>query len=760
MKPVNSENAVAGSAVGGSVPMPGVSGDAAVPEAARASLRELMDDRLLDALLERSRDQAGGLRLTGEGSMLGELVRAVLERALEAELTAHLGYGKSERSVTGQRKALIIANDEYEQESLRNLSAPGADAVALGRVLGDAQIGGFAVQVVRNEPAHVIEAEIEDMFSDSQPDDVLLLHFSCHGLKSESGELFFAASNTRPNRLRATAVSADFVQRCMQDARSRGIVLLLDCCYGGAFSPGVKIRAAGDVNVLDSFPRGRPGGGRGRAVITASNAMEYAFEGEQLADDQRQRPSVFTSALVEGLATGDADGDEDGLVSLNELCDYVFDKVREENPHQTPSRQIDLEGDLYLGRSRRRRIRPAPIPADLKAAMADPNMYARRGAVHELESWLASDDLPLAAGAYEALAELARTDIKYIADLAIAALGRVAIQPEETELHFGEQRQGAESPHRVVTLLGPPLARACASRASEDWIRVAETPGGLDISVGTTGTGALHGSVDLNGPTGAAVIAVDVEVLPLAERSSRTQPADQEDAVPAMTAEEPEWRPAAAGSEEAQQADAPESTASASLSKAQAAPAPSANPLAERPRRRRYRIPLAVAGAVVAGAAIITPLVLSRHPASTQASTTSQTSETAKVVPFSWYRAGDCLDGSFPYATGQDWPSGTQVPCDISHNAEVYYANFGYWPQDAPNPGAKSAANMSVARCNDEFAAYDGASSRSSEYGIAALSPQSAQAWQEGLRYLVCVAYNSQYSRVASMIGSIKGSRM
>jgi putative transposase len=69
----------------------------AVPEAARRPLRELMDDRLLDALLERSRDQAGGLRLTGEGSMLGELVRAVLERALEPELTAHLGYEKGGR---------------------------------------------------------------------------------------------------------------------------------------------------------------------------------------------------------------------------------------------------------------------------------------------------------------------------------------------------------------------------------------------------------------------------------------------------------------------------------------------------------------------------------------------------------------------------------------------------------------------------------------------------------------------------------------
>src|SRR6204780_244835 len=64
----------------------------------RVPLRELMEDRLLDALLERSRDEAGGLRLTGEGSMLGGLVKAVLERALEAELTAHLGYDRHERA--------------------------------------------------------------------------------------------------------------------------------------------------------------------------------------------------------------------------------------------------------------------------------------------------------------------------------------------------------------------------------------------------------------------------------------------------------------------------------------------------------------------------------------------------------------------------------------------------------------------------------------------------------------------------------------
>jgi hypothetical protein len=100
----------------------------------------------------------------------------------------------------------------------------------------------------------------------------------------------------------------------MRASRSRSIVLLLDCCYGGAFGQGVAVRASGEANVLDSFPGGKLGGGRGRAVITASSAMEYAFEGDRLADEADRRPSVFTSALVEGMETGDADRDEDGWV--------------------------------------------------------------------------------------------------------------------------------------------------------------------------------------------------------------------------------------------------------------------------------------------------------------------------------------------------------------------------------------------------------------------------------------------------------------
>jgi hypothetical protein len=340
--------------------------------------------------------------------------------------------------VSGLRKALIVANDEYEQEGLRHLLAPAADAEALARVLGDRLIGDFAVQVMRNEPAHVIQAQIEELFTESRSEDVLLLHFSCHGLKSESGELFFAAANTRPNRLGSTAVPADFVQRCMRSSRSRSIVLLLDCCYGGAFSKGVTVRAAGDANVLSSFPQDRlggfpqdsSGGGRGRAVITASSAMEYAFEGDQLAEDHSPGPSVFTNALVEGLATGEADRDQDGWVSLGELYDYVFDKVRERNPHQTPSRDVEMQGELYIARRSHPVTTPAPLPPELQQAIDHPLAGIRAGAVQELVRVLRARHAGLALAARLALEHLAEDDSRAVSAAAAAALG-ADVRPAE-----------------------------------------------------------------------------------------------------------------------------------------------------------------------------------------------------------------------------------------------------------------------------------------------------------------------------------------
>ena len=68
-------------------------------------------------------------------------------------------------------------------------------------MLHDPGIGGFEVRTLLNEPAHEVNLAVEEFFADRRPDDLLLVHFSCHGVKDEDGELYFAMANTLLRRL-------------------------------------------------------------------------------------------------------------------------------------------------------------------------------------------------------------------------------------------------------------------------------------------------------------------------------------------------------------------------------------------------------------------------------------------------------------------------------------------------------------------------------------------------------------------------------
>ena len=112
-----------------------------------------------------------------------------------------------------KRSALIAASFDYEDSKLRKLRSPATDAEKLARVLRDPSIGDFDVRVLPNLPDHVIRREIGQFFSDRRRDDLLLLHFSCHGVKDEDGNLYFASVDTDVGNLDATAVSAEWVNR-------------------------------------------------------------------------------------------------------------------------------------------------------------------------------------------------------------------------------------------------------------------------------------------------------------------------------------------------------------------------------------------------------------------------------------------------------------------------------------------------------------------------------------------------------------------
>jgi outer membrane protein assembly factor BamB len=260
----------------------------------------------------------------------------------------------------GQRDALIVATGRYQDPELAALRSPSRDAAELAAVLGDQAIGGFGVQVLLDRAGHVLREEIDGFLADRLPDDLLVLYLSCHGVKDTAGRLHFAASTTKLSRLASTGISASFVYEQVDQCQARRILLLLDCCYSGAYLKGQRPKAENRAGI-------RQFEGRGRAVITSCTALEYAFEMDTgHVTGTAAAPSVFTSALVEGLRTGQADRDGDGQVSVDDLYAYVFERVRETTPHQTPEKKWgEIRGDFIIARNPRP---PAPGPDPAAAA--------------------------------------------------------------------------------------------------------------------------------------------------------------------------------------------------------------------------------------------------------------------------------------------------------------------------------------------------------------------------------------------------------
>lgn len=243
------------------------------------------------------------------------------------------------------RTALVITAGRYAD--IPRLHAPRHDGRRLAEVLADPGVGDFRVEVLADAKADRIRRRVDEVLVEAGMDDVVLLYFSGHGVKDISGQLYLAAVDTRRDLLPATGVSAAFVRDLVDRCRARQVLVWLDCCFGGAFPEGRTQKSGGDVDVVHQIEPAQ-----GCAVMAASTAIEYAYErGGDVKGEPRG--SYFTRALVEGLATGDADLDRDGWVDADELYRYVYRRVVTETPWQRPTRSGQVTGDLRVARSPR-----------------------------------------------------------------------------------------------------------------------------------------------------------------------------------------------------------------------------------------------------------------------------------------------------------------------------------------------------------------------------------------------------------------------
>ncbi|QZZ21307.1 GUN4 domain-containing protein [Leptothermofonsia sichuanensis E412] len=166
-----------------------------------------------------------------------------------------------------------------------------------------------------------------------------MLYFSGHGVRDDNGTLYFATRITEKNpqgHIRtSTAVPATALQQYMSRSRSRRQVLILDCCFSGAFANDMKAKAADEaVDVKNQL------GGEGRAVLTSSTATQVSYE--------KEGSSLYTRYLVKGLETGAADRNNDGQITVDELHEYAREKVQEAAPTMQPEIYAVKEGYKIL----------------------------------------------------------------------------------------------------------------------------------------------------------------------------------------------------------------------------------------------------------------------------------------------------------------------------------------------------------------------------------------------------------------------------
>ncbi|OUL35495.1 SUMF1/EgtB/PvdO family nonheme iron enzyme [Nostoc sp. 106C] len=241
--------------------------------------------------------------------------------------------------------ALLIGISEYES-GLDPLPSAVKDVEAMRRVLLNPEMGGFAeedVTVLKNPPRQEMEDAIYHLYANRQKDDLLLFYFSGHGVKVEEGDFYFSTRYTRKNQgklIPTSAVAATNVHSWMNQSKSKRLVVILDCCFSGAFAKGLTAKDSGTIDLQQHL------GGEGRAILTASTSTQYAFESDGL------ELSIYTHYLVEGIEKGAADIDGDGWISVDELHGYAKSKVQEASPAMTPEFYPIKEGyRIFLAKS-------------------------------------------------------------------------------------------------------------------------------------------------------------------------------------------------------------------------------------------------------------------------------------------------------------------------------------------------------------------------------------------------------------------------
>src|SRR5271155_935913 len=217
--------------------------------------------------------------------------------------------------------ALVIGISKYKNlPAEAQLEYPDRDAESVYTVLISAEGGQFPAENVHkliNENATDanIKKELETWLpSVTKDDDRVLIYFAGHGFVS-GGKAYIAPYDIDLKNIPGTSYPMEQLGGVIGGKiNGKWKVLITDSCHSGAITPEAD-RAKVNQTLLDLQ--------KSLFSITASRDREQSYESDKWGGVH----GIFTYYIVKGLE-GEADTNGDGVVSADELAEYVHTNVR------------------------------------------------------------------------------------------------------------------------------------------------------------------------------------------------------------------------------------------------------------------------------------------------------------------------------------------------------------------------------------------------------------------------------------------------
>ncbi|XHX76056.1 MAG: tetratricopeptide repeat protein [Stenomitos frigidus ULC029] len=222
------------------------------------------------------------------------------------------------------RVALLMGVSRYAT-GLDPLPDAQKDVEALKRVLKQSRFQFESVQCLCDQSLQAMQEAIELFFSQRTSDDQIVFLFCGYTLWAADGLLHFATPSTQIDEagaiVKAQTIPASVVQKAMNASPAKQQVLILDFYC----QPIPKQTAAAPSSDLSAQL-----GGAGRSLLVASNG-NCPYPTPTAIDAW-----TYTRYLADGIESGGADTDDDGMVSAAALHHYASQKLHVAAPALAP----------------------------------------------------------------------------------------------------------------------------------------------------------------------------------------------------------------------------------------------------------------------------------------------------------------------------------------------------------------------------------------------------------------------------------------